>query len=51
MIYKLIGKAVVKIATIFIKRRYARQMTVGAGVAVVALGIGVYAATRHVEEG
>ncbi len=51
MIYKLIGKTVVRLAAIFIKRRYGRQLTIGAGVAVVAIGIGVYAATRQVEEG
>lgn len=51
MIYKLIGKAVVRIATLVIKRRYGRQLTVGAGIAIVAIGIGIAAATRHVEEG
>lgn len=51
MIYKLIGKAVVKLGALFIKRRYGRHLQVGAGLAVVALGIGAFMAARQVEEG
>ncbi len=51
MIYKLIGKAVVKIAAILINRPSGRKLTLRAGVAVVAIGIGVYVAARQVEEG
>lgn len=51
MIYKWIGKLVVKIAALFVKRRYGRQLQVGTGLAVVAIGIGLYMASRNVEEG
>ena len=51
MIYTLIGKAVVKLGALFVRRRYGRQLQVGAGIAVVGLGIGAYLAARQVEEG
>ena len=51
MIYKAIGKAVVKLAKMFVVRRYGRQLQFGAGFLVVALGIGAYLASRDVQEG
>ena len=51
MIYKAIGKAVVKLGKAFVVRRYGRQLQFGAGFLVVALGIGAYLAARDVREG
>lgn len=48
MIYKLIGRLVVQA----LKLRYGREVRIaaGAGVALAALGIGAYLATREDEE-
>jgi len=51
MIYRAIGKAVVKYSILFMRRRYKRQLGVGAGLAAVAVGIAVYWANRNVPEG
>ena len=51
MIYKAIGKLVVKLGRAFIVRRYGRQLQFGAGFLVVAIGIGAYLASRDVQEG
>lgn len=48
MIYKLIGRIVVQA----LKMRYGREVRIaaGAGVALAALGIGAYLATREDDE-
>ena len=48
MIYELIGRIVVQA----IKMRYGRQIRIaaGAGLALAALGVGAYLATREDEE-
>lgn len=51
MIYHAIGKAVVKYGWLFMRRRYARQMRVGAGLAALGLGVALYLASRNVPEG
>jgi hypothetical protein len=51
VIYRAIGKAVVKYGLLFIRRRYARQIQFGVGLAVVAVGVAVYLANREVPEG
>ena len=51
MIYKAIGKLVVKLGKAFVVRRYGRQLQFGAGFLVVAVGIGAYLASRNVQEG
>jgi hypothetical protein len=51
MIYRWIGKAVVKYGILFARRRYARPLRIGAGLAAVAVGIAVYWANRNVPEG
>lgn len=51
MIYHAIGKAVVKYGLLFIRRRYAVPLRIGAGVAAVAVGIAAYLASRNVPEG
>ncbi|MEX0972586.1 MAG: hypothetical protein WDZ46_04940 [Solirubrobacterales bacterium] len=51
MIYRAIGKAVVKYGVQFARRRYGRHLQVGAGLAAVAVGVAVYWANRNVPEG
>jgi hypothetical protein len=51
MIYRAIGKAVVKYGFLFLRRRYARPIRIGLGVGVVAAGVAIYWATREVPEG
>ena len=51
MIYRAIGKAVVKYGVLYARRRYAKQIRIGLGLGVVGLGIAAYLATRDVPEG
>jgi hypothetical protein len=51
MAYDKLGKAAIRFAVKYIRRRYRRQIRVGVGVAAVALAIAAYAATRNVPEG
>jgi hypothetical protein len=51
VIYRAIGKAVVKYSVLYIRQRYRRQLRIGAGVAAVGLGIAFYLANRNVPEG
>jgi hypothetical protein len=51
VIYRAIGKLVVRSLVFMIGRRYARQLRLGAGAAAVAIGIAVYWANREVREG
>ncbi len=55
MIYKLIGKAVVKLGIIFLKRKFVLRtaLLTGAGVAagVAVVGVAGYLVTRDVPEG
>jgi hypothetical protein len=51
MIYRAIGKAVVKFVTTYALWRYGRQLRVAAGVLLVGAGIAAYLAARDVREG
>jgi hypothetical protein len=51
MVYRAIGKAVVKYATFYLRQRYARPARVGLGIAAVVLGVALYLASRNVPEG
>jgi len=51
MIYRAIGKAVVKLSVLYVRRRYARQIRVAIGLGAVGLGIAAYLAARDVPEG
>lgn len=51
MVYRAIGKTVVKYGLQFVRRRYGRRLSVGAGVVAVAVGVAVYWANREVPEG
>jgi hypothetical protein len=51
MIYKLIGKLVVKTTVFFVRQRYGTQLRFALGFGAVALAIGAYLASREVTEG
>jgi uncharacterized protein involved in exopolysaccharide biosynthesis len=46
-----IGKAAVRIAIRYLRRRYRREIRIGVGLAAVVVGIGVAFASRNVREG
>jgi hypothetical protein len=49
--YALIGRAIVRITTLYLRQRYRRQIRLGVGLAAVAVGIAAYYASRNVPEG
>jgi hypothetical protein len=51
VIYRAIGKAVVKLAVAFVRRRYGTQLRFALGFGLAALAIGAYLASREVAEG
>jgi len=51
MVYRTIGKAVVKYASFYLRQRYARPARIGVGVAAVLVGVALYLAGRNVPEG
>jgi hypothetical protein len=51
VIYKAIGKAVVKLSVLFVRRRYGTQLRFVLGFGLVAAAIGAYLAAREVPEG
>jgi hypothetical protein len=51
VIYKAIGKAVVKLTVLFVRRRYGTQLRFVLGFGLVAAAIGAYLAAREVPEG
>jgi hypothetical protein len=51
MIYRLIGKAVIRFVLASVRRRYGTQLRFAFGFGVAALAIGAYLASREVAEG
>ena len=51
MIYRAIGKFVVKSTILLVRQRYARQIRIGLALAVVGIGVAGYLASRNVPEG
>lgn len=49
--YDKVGKAALRFAVAYLRRRYRRQIRIGTGVAAVALGAALYLASRNVPEG
>ena len=49
--YNTLGKAAVRFAVTYLRRRYRREIRIGIGVGAVAIGIAVYWANRNVPEG
>jgi hypothetical protein len=46
-----IGKAAVRIAIRYLRRRYRREIRIGVGLAAVAIGVALALASRNVREG
>jgi hypothetical protein len=46
-----IGRAAVRLAIAYVRRRYRREIRIGIGVTAVVVGIGAYLASRNVPEG
>jgi hypothetical protein len=46
-----LGRAAIRFAWAYVRHRYRREIRVGAAVAAVVLGAGVYLASRNVREG
>lgn len=51
MTYDRLGKAAIRFAVKYVRRRYRRQIRIGAGIAVAAVAVAAYAASRNVPEG
>jgi hypothetical protein len=51
VIYKAIGKLVVKTTVFFVRQRYGTQIRFAVGFGAAALAIGAYLASREVSEG
>jgi hypothetical protein len=49
--YDKFGKAALRFTVAYLRRRYRREIRIGAGVAVAAIGAAVYLANRNVPEG
>lgn len=46
-----LGKAALRFAATYLRRRYRRQIRAGIGLAVVAVGVTIYLANRNAPEG
>jgi hypothetical protein len=49
--YDKLGKAALRFTIAYLRRRYRREIRIGAGVAVTVVGIAIYLANRNVPEG
>ncbi len=49
--YDKVGKAALRFAIAYLRRRYRREIRIGAGLAVATIGVAVYWANRNVPEG
>lgn len=51
MTYDKLGKVAIRFAIRYVRRRYRRQIRIGAGVAVAGVAVAAYLASRNVPEG
>ncbi|HEU4392168.1 MAG TPA: hypothetical protein VFR04_00895 [Solirubrobacterales bacterium] len=49
--YDTVGKAAVRFAYRYMRRRYRREIRLGIGVAAAVVAVGAYLASRNVPEG
>jgi len=49
--YNRLGKAALRFSIAYLRRRYRREIRIGFGLGVVAIGIAIYWANRDVPEG
>ena len=46
-----LGRAAIRFAIRYVRRRYRRQIRIGAGIAIAGVAVAVYVASRNVPEG
>jgi len=46
-----LGRAAIRFAVKYVRRRYRRQIRIGVGVAIAGVAVAAYMATRNVPEG
>ncbi|HET7574437.1 MAG TPA: hypothetical protein VFJ99_04915 [Solirubrobacterales bacterium] len=51
MAYEKLGKTAIRFALKYVRRRYRRQIRLGAGLAVAGVVVAAYLASRNVPEG
>lgn len=51
MVYEKLGRAAVRFAVTYLRRRYRREIRIGIGVGFVGLAAAAYVASRNVPEG
>jgi len=51
MVYEKLGKAAIRFAVKYARRRYRRQIRIGVGITAAGLAIAAYLASRNVPEG
>jgi hypothetical protein len=49
--YSRLGRAAIRFSIVYLRRRYRRQIRIGAGLAAAAIAIAAYLASRNVREG
>jgi hypothetical protein len=49
--YDRLGKAALRFAIVYLRRRYRREIRLGIGIGAVAIGVAIYLANREVPEG
>jgi hypothetical protein len=49
--YDKVGKTALRFAVTYLRRRYRREIRIGAGLGIVAIGVAIYLANRDVPEG
>lgn len=49
--YDKLGKAALRFAFAYLRRRYRREIRIGAGVTALVLGVALYLASKNVPEG
>jgi hypothetical protein len=49
--YDRVGKAALRFTVAYLRRRYRREIRIGVGLGVVAVGVAIYLANREVPEG
>ncbi|HET9163237.1 MAG TPA: hypothetical protein VFN89_07330 [Solirubrobacterales bacterium] len=49
--YDRLGKAALRFAVSYLRRRYRREIRIGIGAGVVVIGVAAYLASREVPEG
>lgn len=49
--YDKVGKTALRFAVTYLRRRYRREIRIGAGLGIVAIGVAIYLANRDAPEG